>query len=112
MATHSHRMRLAPARGKVTAILMTAFLGGLASGCAPQPAPPPTAGAGGPSPSAAVMWLQKGGGGTRDVYYISSDGNPVHAGQLPATGPSGYQGAAQPQAAIANCVWTPFGKVC
>ena len=40
MATHLQRRGPEPVQGKLTAILMAAFLGAFAWGCAPPPAPP------------------------------------------------------------------------
>ena len=110
MAIHMQRRALAPKHGKVAVILMTALLVALASGCAPQPAAP--AGTGGPSPSSAVAWVQPNSQGGRDVYYLAPDGKPVLAGQVPAAGPSGSTSTGVASAAIAACIWTPFGKVC
>ena len=109
MTAHRQRTRLAPKLGKVSAILMTALLVVLASGCAPQPVPPTPPAAGGPSPNSAVAWIQPNATGGRDVYYLR-DGKPILAGQLPAANPNAI--LPQAAAAVAACVWTPFGKVC
>jgi hypothetical protein len=114
MKMHTECAEFTPALTKVMAVLMAAFLTAASTGClaqAPPPATPPTTPAPAyatPTPSSLSAWIELDSQGRRNVYYLSSEGKVVYAGQLRRRGPPSIEREICPP----NCVATPVGCMC
>jgi hypothetical protein len=96
MKTLAKCSNFTPVGGKLTAVLIAAFLAALSEASLAQP--PANA-------SSAIAWVQQDAKGDRYVYYLKN-GSPYSDGQ-PLTNPVPPQSATP-----AGCRWTPGGIVC